>query len=64
MYVCTLNIRGLKYDFSRILSLLVRQLKFTQNDLCATSDKNKNLNISKNLLRKVGISNSLCSRTV
>ena len=32
---------------------------FTQNDLSATSDKNTNFNISKNLLRKGGISNSL-----
>ena len=38
---CTLNIRGL-HDFSRILSLLIRPLKFTQNDLCATSGKNTN----------------------
>ena len=47
--------------FSRILSLLIRPLNFTQNDLSATSNKNTNFNISKNLLRKVGISNSLCS---
>ena len=38
--------------------------KFTQNDLCATSEKNTNFNISKNLLCKDGISNSLCSRAV
>ena len=31
---------------------------------CATLDKNTNFKISKNLLCKVGISNSLCSRTV
>ena len=52
------------YDFSSILSSLIRQLNFTQNDLCATSDKNTNFNISKNMLWKVGISNSLYSRTV
>ena len=40
--------------------MLIRPLNFTQNDLSATSDKNTNFNISKNLLRKVGISNSLC----
>ena len=39
-----------------------RPLNFTQNDLCATSDKNTNFNILKNLLLKVGISNSLCRR--
>ena len=39
-------------------------LNLTQNDLCATSNKNMTFNISKNLLHKVGISNSLCSRTV
>ena len=44
--------------------MLIRPLNFKQNDLCATSDKNTNFNISKNLMRKVGISNSLCSRTV
>ena len=41
--------------------MLIRQLNFTQNDLGATSDKNTNFNISKNLLCKVEISNSLCS---
>ena len=41
-----------------------RKFSFTQNDLCATSDKNTNFYISKNLLCKVGISNSLRSRTV
>ena len=35
-----------------------------QNELCATSDKNTNFNISKHLPSKVEISNSLCSRTV
>ena len=40
------------------------KFSFTQNDLCATSDKNTNFYISKNLLCKVGISNSLRSRTV
>ena len=44
--------------------MLIRPLNFTQYDLSATSEKNTNFNISKNLLRKVGISNSLCSRTV
>ena len=29
------------YDSLRIPSALIRQLNFTQNDLCATSDKNK-----------------------
>ena len=43
--------------------MLIRPLNSTQNDLCAT-DKNTKFNISKNLLRKVGISNSLCSRTL
>ena len=47
-------------DFSRILS----SLNFARNDLCATSDKNINFNISKKMLCKVGISNSLCSRTI
>ena len=42
-----LNIRRLKYNFSRILSLLIRPLNFKQNDLCATSDKNMNFNMSK-----------------
>ena len=28
----TLNIRGLEYEFSEILSLLIRPLNFTQND--------------------------------
>ena len=32
--------------------MLIRTLNFTQNDLCATSDKNTNFNISNNLLRK------------
>ena len=41
--VRTLNIRGL-IIFSRILRSLVRQLNFTRNDLCATSDKNTNFN--------------------
>ena len=54
----------LHYDFSRLRSSLKRPLNFTQNDLCATSDKNTNFNISKTVLCKVGISNSLCSRTV
>ena len=44
--------------------MLIRALNFTQNDLSATSDKNTNFNISKNVLHSVGISNSLCSRTV
>ena len=44
--------------------MLVRPLNFTQNDLCATSDKNANFNIWKNLLCKVGISNSLGNRAV
>ena len=35
-----------------------------QNAMCATSDKNANFNVSKNMLCYVGISNSLCSRTV
>ena len=39
----------------------MRPLNLTQNDMCATSDKNTNFNISKNLLCKVGILNSLCS---
>ena len=61
-------------DFWRILSWLIRTLNFTQNDICqepimgscmcATSNKNTNFNISKNLLCKVEISNSFCSRTV
>ena len=50
--------------FFKDFSLLIRPLNFTQNDLCATSEKNTNFNIPKNLLRKVRISNSLCSRTV
>ena len=29
--------------------MLIRPLNFTQNDLCATSDKNSNFNISKTL---------------
>ena len=36
--------------FSRVVSLLIdliRPLNFTPNDLCATSDKNTNFNISK-----------------
>ena len=37
--------------------MLVRSLNFTENDLRATSDKNTNFDISKNFLRKVGISN-------
>ena len=37
--------------------MLIRPLNFTQN---ATSDKNTNFNISKNLLCKVEISSSLC----
>ena len=37
----------------------MRPLNFTQNDMCATSDKNTNFNISKNLLCKVGILNSV-----
>ena len=47
-------------DFSRILS----SLNFARNDLCATSDKNINFSISKQMLGKVGISNSLCNRIV
>ena len=47
-----------------MFNLLIRPLNFTQNDLSATLDKNTNFNISKNLLRKGGISNSLYSRTV
>ena len=39
------------------------KFSFTQNDLCATSYKTTNFDISKNLLCKVGISNSLRSRT-
>ena len=31
-----LNIRRLKYDFSRILNWLIRPLNFTQNHMCAT----------------------------
>ena len=50
--------------FFKDFSLLIRSLNFTQNDLCATSEKNTNFNIPKNLPRKVRISNSLCSRTV
>ena len=50
-----MKIRGLKYDFSRILNWLIRPLNFTQNDMWATLDKNRNFNISKNLLCKVGI---------
>ena len=50
--------------FFEDFTLLIWQLNFTQNNLCTTSDKNTNFNISKNLLREVGISNSLCSRTV
>ena len=39
------------YDFSRILSSLIKQLvNFPQNYLSATSDKNTNFNISKNML--------------
>ena len=38
--------------------------KFARNDLCATSDKNVNFSNSKKMLWKVGISNSLCSRTI
>ena len=34
-------------NFSRILSLLIRTLNFTQNDMFTTSDKNANCNISK-----------------
>ena len=44
--------------------MLIRPFSFTQDNLYATSDKNTNFNISKYLLRKVGISNSLCRRTV
>ena len=50
-----LSIRRLKYDFSRILSLLIRPLNFKQNDLCATSDKNTNFKISKNCCVKSGL---------
>ena len=39
----------------------MRPLNFTQNDMCPTSEKNTNFNISKNLLCEVGILNSLCS---
>ena len=41
----TYNINN--YDFSRILSLLIRPLNFTQNDMFTTSDKNANFNIEK-----------------
>ena len=58
--ICMLNIRGL----SRILSSLIRPLNFMQNDRCATSDEDKNFNISKNMLCKGWISNSLCGRTI
>ena len=52
-------------DFSTILNWLIIPLNFTQQyDMCATSDKNTNFNISENLLCKVGTSNSLCRRTV
>ena len=37
----------LHYDFSRILSSLKKPLNFTQNDLCATSDKNTNFKTQK-----------------
>ena len=52
-----LNFIPLLYEFA------YETLNFTQNDMCTTSDKNRNFNISKNLLCNVGISNSLCSRT-
>ena len=53
-----LNFIPLLYEFA------YKTLNFTQNDMCATSDKKTNFNISKNLLFKVGISYPLCSRTV
>ena len=62
--VCMMNVCQLKYDFLRILSLFIRPLNCTQNDMCATSEKNTNFNIWNILLCKVGISNSLCGRTV
>ena len=62
--MCTSIFADFDMIFSRILNLLIRPLNFTQNNLSATSDKNTNFNISKHLLRKVGISNSLCSRTL
>ena len=34
-----LNIRRLKYDFSRILNWLIRPLNFTQNHMCATKTR-------------------------
>ena len=52
-----LNFIPLLYEFA------YGTLNFTRNDMCTTSDKNWNFNISKKLLCKVGISNSLCSRT-
>ena len=86
-----MNIRGLN-DFSRILSLLIRQLnglktfvapflptrltapwvsedednyilrKMTSRQLRTKTRISRNFNISKNMLVKVGISNSFCCR--
>ena len=61
---------NLYVEYSRILVWFFQDFKFanktnknfTQNDLCSTSDKNKNFNISKNWLHKVGISIFLRSR--
>ena len=61
------SVRWILADFNMIFGgfkFAYKTTKFYVNDLCATSDKNTNFNISKNLLRKVGISNSLSSRTV
>ena len=63
---------SLYVEYSRILIWFFEDFKFanktnknfTQNDLCSTSDKNTNFNISKNWLHKVGISNFLRSRSV
>ena len=44
--------------FSRVVSLLIdliRPLNFTPNDLCATSDKNTNFNVSKICYVKSGL---------
>ena len=58
-------------EYSRTLKWFFEDSKFaykttnfTQNDMCATSDKNTNFDISKHFRCKVEISNSLCSRTV
>ena len=64
---------SLYVQYSRTLIRFFKDFKFAYkttkfytkiNDLSTTSDKNTNFNISKNLLCKVGISSSLCSRTV